>query len=156
MSKEVVVKSEAKISRHCELNRFVDRVSTRLKHSSGLAIHDDIDIFAIPSNQPENNAFIQKPVHKSKYYQQVEEEYYRKRNPDRTQFEINREARRKVEQEQLEKVHRYREALKFKNAFAHLYIDVVSFSIDPDFRRMAAFRHLAIVGSLPTDFKFDN
>ena len=149
MSKEVVIKSDVKISRHCELNRFVDRVSTRLKHSSGLAIHNDIDIQAIPPNQEENKAFVFKPVHKSKYYLQVENEYKNRGKPDPA-IARNIAARKAVEKKQLEKLERHR---RMNNPIDKFHYSEVTIAADP--RRIAELRHLYLVGSLPSTHVFE-
>ena len=149
MSKEVVIKSDVKISRHCELNRFVDRVSTRLKHSSGLAIHNDIDIQAIAPNQMEGANFVQKPFHKSKFYIQAQEEYKNrgKKDPEL----IKKAAIRKSFLDQKNDLKRYQENMRC----GHLDLDVVSFTIPMDPRRIAEIRHLYFVGCLPTNHKIE-
>lgn len=151
MSKENVIKNDVKISRHCELNRFVDRVSTRMKHSSGLAIHENVEIFAV---NPELQVSKDSPIlssRKSEFYVKAKNEYKNRGKPD-PQIQRNIDAKNAEKERQRKILEKYKKEM-MKGGYQICYFENVSDAPDP--KLIAMRRHLYLVGSLPSSYQFE-
>ncbi|EAY01279.1 hypothetical protein TVAG_395260 [Trichomonas vaginalis G3] len=149
MSKISGTSKELRITRHCELNRFVALVDQRAKHSSGLAIHQDI----IPCKTDFQNKNQNKVanIEKSKYYRQAEENYKNrgKPNPDLIR---NINAKKEASEKTKKNLKQYQRKLLQGTK------TVQSFEVasqQPDARTLAIIRHLYLVGALPENLQFN-
>jgi len=155
MSKAVAPISDHLITRHCGFDQFVSRVDKRAKHSSGLAIHQNIPQVSLsPSKKDEPVKFDSSNLHKSKYYMDAQEEFQNRGKPD-----PNLEKNILAKKEAQDVVKTQLESYKTKKAVAErmavqkskrLYSNIGTVSIPPNNREIALFRHMKIVGSIPS------
>ena len=142
---------DLKIQRHCAFDTFVSRVDQRMKHSSGLAIHQS----ARPVPDPRKaDPYVPPKVTKTRYYKEVERQYKERQNEDPMAIR-NREAKKNIEKWLKDKL-RLHQAVG--NRGLHHYtpaeeLDIVD--VPPNAEEMAMFRFRLAVGPLPWE-SFDS
>ena len=134
---------DTKVQRHCEFDTFVSRVDKRMKHSSGLAIHRNVE--NVPNETVGSRQM--KPMHKSKFYRQqvreMKERIERKPEPDR-----NLLAKKEVENELLSRLRQYQKR-QAKGEFSFIR-DIGVIDCPPDPKLMARFRYPIGINMLDT------
>lgn len=138
---------DLKIQRHCAFDTFVSRVDQRVKHSSGLAIHQS----AKPVPDPRKaEPYVPPKVPKTKYYKEVERQYRERQNEDPIAIR-NREAKKMVAKE-LEQRLRIYQAAGRRGLYHYTPCEELDqVDVAPDTEAMAMFRFRLAVGPMPWD-----
>lgn len=133
---------DLKIQRHCAFDTFVSRVDQRMKHSSGLAIHQS----AKPVPDPRKaDPYVPPKVTKTKYYREVERQYKERQKEDPIAIR-NREAKKMVAKE-LEQRLRIYQAAGARGLYNYTPAeDLDQVDVPPNAQQMAMFRYRLAVG----------
>jgi hypothetical protein len=142
MAKTVAPIADLKVQCHCAFDTFVSRVDQRVKHSSGLAIHD-------APLQPLNSAAQRtEPRHKSKFYKAAEKAYNERGKPN--QELLKNLARKKAIGAKLAK--RVQRAAKQRSRWGLVKVEnCPHVDVPPDPIRMAQFRYRFLVQFTPEE-----
>lgn len=138
-----------KITRHCELNKFVALVDQRAKHSSGLAIHENV--YDCKEGLMKSNVEPKKVPYKSENYLRVQQQYENrgKPNPDLIR---NQKAIKQAKDVTKSALKKYQ---KVRQQGTKTFNSVEIFDESPNPRKLAIIRHLYLVGSLPEGFVYN-
>lgn len=146
---------QIRVTRATDLDKFVSNINQRIKHSSGLAIHDNLVNNPYLQNQGEkskvSNVLGVKLSSTNKITTENSKKTFKKflDNSEERKTELSRISQNvsKVNSQQRAALKEYQKRVSRGNRT--IVINVDGFTIEPDPKKVARTRHLYLVGSFP-------